>query len=217
MSTAYSIGQMNQLGDALESAGFTPDEVTKLRNFPRLKDIKRVVNGQNEITTVKRLAKVGKADVPDAEEMAITEQLLREKYNFGWFGDNFKRLFFGKTLNGAPAEALAIHQLTERVTNQQIRDDLGEQAMTPFAHALSLVEEQRNGEQGVLLVNSRANLIVVEADEEVEENGKKVVKKTFWAVNFAWYSGSRHWGVGSDPIGDSFRWGDGRQVLSRDC
>ncbi len=55
MSTAFSIGQMNQLGDALELAGFTPDEVTKLRNFPRLKDFRSVINGHSQIVSVKHV------------------------------------------------------------------------------------------------------------------------------------------------------------------
>ena len=48
MST-YSIGQMNQLGDALELAGFTPDEVTKLRNSRILPEVRSVLLGQAEI------------------------------------------------------------------------------------------------------------------------------------------------------------------------
>ncbi len=32
MSTLFSIGQMNQLADALEAAGFTPNDVTRLRS-----------------------------------------------------------------------------------------------------------------------------------------------------------------------------------------
>ena len=55
MSTKYSIGQMNQLGDALELAGFTPDEVTKLRNFSQLKDLRNVINGHAKIVTVKHV------------------------------------------------------------------------------------------------------------------------------------------------------------------
>jgi hypothetical protein len=50
MSTKYSVGQMNQLGDALELAGFTPEDVTQLRNYSRLGDIKNVVNGLVDIT-----------------------------------------------------------------------------------------------------------------------------------------------------------------------
>src|SRR3989344_881137 len=55
MSTIFSVGQMNQLGDALELAGFTPDEVTKLRSYPQLKDLKRVINGHAQIITVKHV------------------------------------------------------------------------------------------------------------------------------------------------------------------
>ena len=50
MSTAYSIGQMNQLADALEAAGYTPDDVTKLRSKPEtLKQFKSVLIGMAEV------------------------------------------------------------------------------------------------------------------------------------------------------------------------
>jgi len=55
MSTRFSVGQMNQLGDALETAGFSADEVTKLRTFPGLADIRRVLLGQAEIKPVEHL------------------------------------------------------------------------------------------------------------------------------------------------------------------
>jgi hypothetical protein len=41
----FSIGAMNQLGDALEKAGWTADDVTKLKQFSNLSAIKDVVNG----------------------------------------------------------------------------------------------------------------------------------------------------------------------------
>lgn len=49
MSTQYTVGQMNQLGDALEIAGFTPDDVTKLRTSPQLATFKQVLLGHAEI------------------------------------------------------------------------------------------------------------------------------------------------------------------------
>lgn len=55
MSTTYSIGQMNQLGDALEAAGFTPDDVTKLRSFSRLGEFKNVLKGHANIVTAKHI------------------------------------------------------------------------------------------------------------------------------------------------------------------
>jgi len=52
MSTLYSIGQMNQLGDALEVEGFTPDEVTKLKQYSNLVGIKSILNGTAKIKPV---------------------------------------------------------------------------------------------------------------------------------------------------------------------
>ena len=49
MST-YSIGSLNQLGDFLESNGWTAEDVTKLKQFKNLKGIKAILNGQAEIT-----------------------------------------------------------------------------------------------------------------------------------------------------------------------
>jgi len=55
MSTLYSVGQMNQLGDALEEAGYTPDDVTKLRSSAHLGDFKKVLYGQAKIVVVKHV------------------------------------------------------------------------------------------------------------------------------------------------------------------
>ena len=49
MST-YSIGTMNQLGDALERAGFTTDDVTKLRGFMALPSIREVLNAHARVS-----------------------------------------------------------------------------------------------------------------------------------------------------------------------
>lgn len=55
MSTMYSIGQMNQLADALESAGFTPGDVTELRSFAGLDTFKGVLKGLAKIVVVKHV------------------------------------------------------------------------------------------------------------------------------------------------------------------
>ncbi len=46
MSSLYSIGSMNQLGDAFENNGFTPDDITKLKQFGSLKGIQDILNGK---------------------------------------------------------------------------------------------------------------------------------------------------------------------------
>ena len=55
MSTLYSVGQMNQVGDAFESAGFTPDDMTNLRSFADLASFKNVINGTAKIVVVEHI------------------------------------------------------------------------------------------------------------------------------------------------------------------
>lgn len=52
MSNLYSVGQMNQLGDALEAEGFTPDDVTKLKQFSYLGGVLSVIRGLAKIKPV---------------------------------------------------------------------------------------------------------------------------------------------------------------------
>lgn len=61
MSTRYSIGQVNQLADALEAAGYTVDDVTKLRSSSRLADFKGVLFGNADIVVVRRLLTISRA------------------------------------------------------------------------------------------------------------------------------------------------------------
>lgn len=49
MSTLYSIGAMNQLGDALEQAGFFPADVTLLKQFKNLSSVKDLLQNQAQI------------------------------------------------------------------------------------------------------------------------------------------------------------------------
>lgn len=49
MSKLYSIGAMGQLADSLENAGFNSGDITKLKQFKKLSEIKGVLNGSFEI------------------------------------------------------------------------------------------------------------------------------------------------------------------------
>ncbi len=55
MSSNYSIGAMNQLSDALEAAGFTSEDVTKLKQFGDLRGIKDILLGHAEIKAIENL------------------------------------------------------------------------------------------------------------------------------------------------------------------
>lgn len=49
MSKLFSIGAMNQLSNALEKAGYTPKDVTKLKQFNDLIGIKYLIHGKAAI------------------------------------------------------------------------------------------------------------------------------------------------------------------------
>lgn len=53
--SVFSVGAMNQLGVALESAGFTPEEVTKLRQFKDLGKFRDILSGKALITYLEHL------------------------------------------------------------------------------------------------------------------------------------------------------------------
>lgn len=55
MSTLYSIGAVNQLADSLEKAGYSPEDLTKLKQFNNLKGFKDVLNGKAVISYQKNL------------------------------------------------------------------------------------------------------------------------------------------------------------------
>ncbi len=82
MSTLYSVGQMNQLGDALEKAGFTPKDVTELRSFAGLGEFKAVLKGQARIVKIKHLIDLD-ADpfVPD-NSWHVEEHIKGGKFKF---------------------------------------------------------------------------------------------------------------------------------------
>ena len=55
MSSKYSIGEMNQLADALERAGFASSDVTRLKQFKDLSKIKQLLNGYAEIIPISHI------------------------------------------------------------------------------------------------------------------------------------------------------------------
>ena len=77
MSTLYSVGQMNQLADALEAAGYTPDDVTKMRSKPEeLTQFKAVLIGASDIVAVKHVIDCDcQPFVPENWEVCEDDQL----------------------------------------------------------------------------------------------------------------------------------------------
>ncbi len=151
-----------------------------------------------------RLRRINVIPVPATEDVVLTEQTLKERFNIGWLGENAKRLFLSKTIKGAPAGKVAVNQLRKLSTNQQLKDELGGTAVLSFARMLSLVEQQKNSREGHLLTNGWANLIIVEVEGEL------------WVVDADWDSDCGCWYVEANPIGYPCKWRVEGQVLSCD-
>ncbi|MDD5397270.1 MAG: hypothetical protein PHW24_04440 [Candidatus Moranbacteria bacterium] len=99
MSSRHSIGAMNQLADALDEAGFTPDLVTKLKQYKELEKIKLLLNGCGEVVQIRHIIDCD-ADpfVPDGWK--IEKHLKGGK--FEWNADKVS-LYLSKEQEGGSA------------------------------------------------------------------------------------------------------------------
>lgn len=77
-----SLGLMNQFGDALENAGYTPAHIDRMRSRPELlKNIKAVLNGVAEIVLIKHVIDLD-ADPFVPEDCTVEEH--QKQGQFQW-------------------------------------------------------------------------------------------------------------------------------------
>ncbi|MCX6717557.1 MAG: hypothetical protein NTU76_02685 [Candidatus Taylorbacteria bacterium] len=116
-------------------------------------------------------------------------------------GDNFKCLF-GQVVPVRDGQVMSCHQLTKKTCDTDIRDELGLGIETDLAGLWHLLEQQPEGDKGVLHTNSRyANIFYI-----TDKNG--VVR----AVFACWLGGG--WLVSSDIFNDR-QWRAHCRVFSR--
>ena len=202
MSTMYSVGQMNQLGDSLEAWEFSADDVTKLRSFSDGAALKSVVNGLAKIVP-QFLRKVTTVSVFCAKKFVAKDQL--QAANIGWTNSNFDKFFLNKVEENVGDTTLAVHRLEKGSKDSMIRTELGDRAEIQLAHFFELLKKQSKGEEGRLLVNGYANIAYI-----IGNDGN------LWAVLALWFSAFRCWAVLACSVESPAEWAAGRQVLSRD-
>ncbi|MFA5736568.1 MAG: hypothetical protein WCX70_01740 [Candidatus Paceibacterota bacterium] len=122
-------------------------------------------------------------------------------------GDNFTNWFLsgdGKTEDPESEQMLRYHKLRKSSVDGPIITELGGEAKaeTTLAEMFSLMEKQKNGEDGVLLDNGFSNIFYIR-----DKNG------VLRAVLVHWRGGG--WDVGADSVGSPVRWRGGFQVFSR--
>lgn len=150
------------------------------------------------------LALLGTIAVPATKQFVAKDNFQVGKAGIGWLGDNFKAWFLGKTEGPVEGSTLRYHKLTESSLDTPILAELGDKAETTLADLFHLLSLQANGQGGVLLANSYANIFYVrDASGELR------------AVHASWRAGSGGWGVGAFAVASPFRWLADCQVFSR--
>jgi hypothetical protein len=127
------------------------------------------------------------------------------KISFIW--DNFKVWFLkggGKIEDPITQQSLRYAKLLKSSVDGQIIAELGgaEKSETTLSEMFSLMEKQKNGEDGVLLTNGYANIFYIK-----DRNG------VLRAVHVRWNGDG--WRVYANSIGGPSAWSGGRQVFSR--
>jgi len=150
------------------------------------------------------LAFVGTVAVPATEKFVAKDNFQVGKAGIGWLGDNFKTWFLGKTEGSAEESVLRYHELTESSLDTPILAELGDKAETTLADLFHLLSLQANGQGGVLLANSYANIFYVrDASGELR------------AVSACWDAGGGGWRVDADGVAYPYGWPADGRVFSR--
>lgn len=121
--------------------------------------------------------------------------------------DDFTNWFLlgdGKTEYPITEQTLRYHRLCKASVDGPIITELGgeEKSETTLTEMFSLMEKQKNGEDGVLLNNGYANIFYIKDQTGVLR-----------AVYVRWYDGG--WGVYSYSVENQGKWSDVSRVFSR--
>ncbi|MFA6340865.1 MAG: hypothetical protein WCX27_01320 [Candidatus Paceibacterota bacterium] len=119
-------------------------------------------------------------------------------------GSNFDEWFLGKTEKPIAKQELHYAKLLKRSADGPIIEELGGEAKaeTTLSEMYSLMENQKDGRDGVLLNNGSANIFYIKDKNEVLR-----------AVGVHWRGDG--WCVDADSVEDPDAWYDGGQFFSR--
>lgn len=142
-----------------------------------------------------------------AKEKFVVNTERNAPVKISCLGDNFTAWFLsgdGKTEDPISEQTLRYHKLRKSSADGSIITELGgeEKSETTLTEMFSLMEKQKNGEDGVLLNNGYANIFYIR-----DQNG------VLRAVRVHWFGGG--WDVGAGSVGSPIEWLGGFQVFSR--
>lgn len=208
MSGLYSIGAMNQLADALESAEFSAEEITLLRQYGDLGKIKGMLRVPAEIVAKKLLEqRLGTVPIPATTTPFVVADHFRLIMDGGicsFLGSNFESWFLPKVEEPAGSVVLRYHELRRNSLDGPIIADLGGEkvVVTPLAHIFALMKRQdKKGRKGPLLTTGAANIFYA-----LDAKGVLRALVVFWSDG--------GWFVSAYSVGYPRGWDGGGQVFS---
>jgi hypothetical protein len=124
--------------------------------------------------------------------------------NIGLISTNFDKHFRNMKLRtDAPKKELVFHDLERPALDQAIRAKLSANHVISIDQFLDLIEAQKNGQDGPLLVNGYANIAYIE-----DENG------TVWAVDAGFDAEDGYWLAEAFSVESPSEWFAGDRVVS---
>lgn len=156
------------------------------------------------------LALVGTVMVPAttgkfvAKDHFVVNTAADAPVKIAWIGDDFKRWFSGKIEEPFAGGMLRYHTLRTSSVDAPIIQELGGEAKaeTTLTEFYALLKQQRNGKDGVLLMNGYANVFYI-------RDARGVLR----AVFANWYDVG--WDVNTNSVTYPHEWRDGSQFFSR--
>lgn len=142
-----------------------------------------------------------------AKEKFVVNKKRNASVKINYLGDNFTEGFLsgtGKTEDPISEQTLRYAKLRKSSVDGPIIAELGgaEKSETTLSEMFSLMEKQKNGEDGVLLKDGYANIFYIRDQNDVLRT-----------VGVCWYADG--WDVRANSVERPHGWYDGNQVFSR--
>ena len=142
-----------------------------------------------------------------AKDKFVVNTKRNAPVKISYLDDNFTLWFLngdGKTEDPESEQTLRYHKLRQSSVDGPIIAELGgaEKSETTLSEMFSLMEKQKNGEDGCLLNNGHSNIFYI-------KDGTGMLR----AVGVVWHDDG--WYVGAGGVASPYGWDVGRRVFSR--
>lgn len=200
--SSYKEGQAHQVMEALERAGYTPEDLTKMgQSQEQLKAFRGVLRHTQRIERVRLLEYIDTIDLPALPRLAIDREFA-EEHKWCAFEASFSDSFDMKSDGPTENTRIQVRRLDVATTDLMILGEIGTNNIAfTICHLFALLEKQKNGEGGVLLTKGENILYVYDS------------ATTYCAVRA--YYWDRRWCLSAHSVHNSEPWREESQIIFR--